>query len=328
MTIEEVILERQVTLNNNWPEITDVETEARNYVRGRLADKGLKQILTTVKIDKTTAFAALVSDKQLAKIFSSFLDVYDSLPYHPDLAFDAAWRSLEYSIRVYADRAWGYKEDKPLHDIFQKISSEVVESLINKEDDLKDAFEYLVSNTSISAARYTTVRLFYAKQLSVAPQNKFVRERVEKVLSKNMLEAIKKVYMDERGDMDTRNVIDVARRLIRLLNGQGIQIGDTSYKPIPLCDRIELLISGILYTSRCERFHGDIYSPLKSTKTTLLTYYEYYFLTLTSMLFFWVTFYKLIERNGNEQCVKFSNLKESVITTINRMNDILSNKQK
>lgn len=48
-------------------------------------------------MDKTTAFAALASDKQLAKIFSSFLDAYDSLPYHPDLAFDAAWRSLEYS---------------------------------------------------------------------------------------------------------------------------------------------------------------------------------------------------------------------------------------
>ncbi len=326
MTIEEKIRERQINLNNNWPKITDVETEAMNYVRERLADKGLKQILSTVKMDKTTAFAALASDKQLAKIFSSFLDVYDSLPYHPDLAFDAAWRSLEYSIRVYADRAWGYKEDKPLHDIFQKISSEVVESLINKEADLKDTFEYLVSNTSISAARYTIVRLFYAKQLSVAPQIKFVRERVEKVLPKDMLEAIEKVYMDGEGRMNARNVKDVARRLIRLLNGQDIQIGDTSYKPIPLCDRIELLISGILYTSRCERFHGDIYSPLKSSKTTLLTYYEYYFLALASMLFFWVAFYKLIERNGNDQCVKFSNLKESVITTIDRMNDILSNK--
>lgn len=326
MTIEEKIRERQINLNNNWPKITDVETEAMNYVRARLADRGLKQILSTVKMDKTTAFAALAPDKQLAKIFSSFLDVYDSLPYHPDLAFDAAWRSLEYSIRVYADRAWGYKEDKPLHDIFQKISSEVVESLINKEADLKDTFEYLVSNTSISAARYTIVRLFYAKQLSVAPQIKFVRERVEKVLPKDMLEAIEKVYMDGEGRMNARNVKDVALRLIRLLNGQDIQIGDTSYKPIPLCDRIELLISGILYTSRCERFHGDIYSPLKSSKTTLQTYYEYYFLALASMLFFWVAFYKLIERNGNDQCVKFSNLKESVITTIDRMNDILSNK--
>jgi hypothetical protein len=300
MTIEEKIRERQINLNNNWPKITDVETEAMNYVRERLADKGLKQILSTVKMDKTTAFAALASDKQLAKIFSSFLDVYDSLPYHPDLAFDAAWRSLEYSIRVYADRAWRYKEDKPLHDIFPKISSEVVESLINKEADLKDAFEYLVSNTSISAARYTIVRLFYAKQLSEAPQIKFVRERVEKVLPKDMLEAIEKVYMDGEGRMTARNVKDVARRLIRLLNGQDIQIGDTSYKPIPLCDRIELLISGILYTSRCERFHGDIYSPLKSSKTTLLTYYEYYFLALASMLFFWIAFYKLIERNGND----------------------------
>lgn len=326
MTIDEVIRNRQVILNNNWPEVLDVETEALNHVKVRLEEKGLKQIMCSVKVNKDAALVALDSDKQLAKVFSSFLDVYDYLPYHPDLAFDAAWRSLEYSIRVYADKAWGYKEDKPLQDIFPKFCKDVIEAFINKESDLKDAFNYLVSNTSISAARYATVRMFYAKQLSVAPQVRFVRDRIESVLSRDMLDSIKEFYTDEEGEMDTRHMIDVAIRLIRLLNGQDIQVGEIKYKSIPLCNRIELLISGILYTSRCERFHGDIYSPLKSSKTKLLTYYEYYFLTMATILFFWVTFYKLIERNGCDQCVDFKELKVSVITTIDRMNDILSNK--
>lgn len=326
MTIDEVIRNRQVILNNSWPEVLDVETEALYHVKGRLEDKGLKQIMCSVKLNKEAALVALASDKQLAKIFSSFLDVYDSLPYHPDLAFDAAWRSLEYSIRVYADSAWGYKEDKPLHDIFPKFSKDVVEALINKESDLKDAFDYLVGNTSISAARYSTARMFYAKPLSVAPQVRFVCNRIESVLSKDMLDSIKDFYTDEDGEMDTRRMLDVAIRLIRLISGQDIQVGEKTYKPIPLCNRIELLISGILYTSRCERFHGDIYSPLKSSKTTLRTYYEYYFLTLATILFFWVTFYKLIERSGCDQCIDFKELKVSVITTIDRMNEILSNK--
>lgn len=326
MTIDEVIRNRQVILNNSWPEVLDVETEALNHVKGRLEEKGLKQIMCSVKLNKEAALVALASDKQLAKIFSSFLDVYDSLPYHPDLAFDAAWRCLEYSIRVYADSAWGYKEDKPLHDIFPKFSKDVVEALINKESDLKDAYDYLVGNISISAARYATVRMFYAKPLSVVPQVRFVRDRIESVLSKDMLDSIKEFYTDEDGEMDTRRMLDVAIRLIRLISGQDIQVGEKTYKPIPLCNRIELLISGILYTSRCERFHGDIYSPLKSSKTTLRTYYEYYFLTLATILFFWVTFYKLIERSGCDQCVDFKELKISVITTINRMNEILSNK--
>ena len=326
MTIDEVILNRQVVLNNSWPEVLDVETEALNHVRGRLEEKGLKQIMCSVKVNKEAALVALDSDRQLAKIFSSFLDVYDTLPYHPDLAFDAAWRSLEYSIRVYADRAWGYKEDKPLHEVFPKFCKDVVEALINKDADLKDAFDHLVGNTSISAARYATARMFYAKPLSVAPQIRFVRDRIESVLTKDMLETIKEVYTDEKGEMDTRRMLDVARRLIRLLNGQDIQVGEKTYKPIPLYDRTELLISGILYTSRCERFHGDIYSPLKSSKTKLPTYYEYYYLTLATILFFWVTFYKLIERNGCDQCVDFKELKVSVSTTIDRMNDILSNK--
>lgn len=326
MTIDEVIRNRQVVLNNSWPEVLDVETEALNHVKGRFEEKGLKQIMCSVKLNKEAALVALASDKQLAKIFSSFLDVYDSLPYHPDLAFDAAWRSFEYSIRVYVDSAWGYKEDKPLHDIFPKFSKDVVEALINKESDLKDAFDNLVGNISISAARYATARMFYAKPLSVAPQVRFVRDRIESVLSKDMLDSIKEFYTDEDGEMDTRRMLDVAIRLIRLISGQDIQVGEKSYKPIPLCNRIELLISGILYTSRCERFHGDIYSPLKSSKTTLRTYYEYYFLTLATILFFWVTFYKLIERSGCDQCIDFKELKVSVITTIDRMNEILSNK--
>lgn len=329
MTITEVILTRQIELNNNWPEIIDVETEALNHIRERLSEIGVSQIMAPVKINSEAAFNTLSKDKQLAKIFSAFLDTYDMLPLHPDWAFDAVWRTLEYSIRLYANRAWGYTKDKPLDDIFAKISAEVVAAIVAKETALERAFTNLLSNTSISAAQYMTYRIFFEKQLSVAPQLEFVKARTESIVQKELLADLRSYYSDGNANMDTAAVRDVARRLIRLFQGLDVQVGNNTYKPMPFKDRIEMLLSIMLYTSRCERFHGDIYSPFKSSKTKLTTYYEYYFLTLCSIIVFWILFYKLIERGGQEltQCVDFNNLESAINISIERMNTVLSNKQ-
>lgn len=329
MTIQEVILTRQIELNNNWPEVVDVETEALNYVRERMKEMGVSQIMVPVRVKSDAAFSTLSKDKQLAKVFSAFLDTYDMLPLHPDLAFDAIWRTLEYSIRLYANRAWGYAKDKALDDIYAKFSTEVVSAIVNKEPALQRAFANLLENTSISAAQYMTYRIFFEKQLSVAPQFGFVKARTESIIQKELLIDLRSHYSDENGNMDTASVRDVARRLIRLFQGRDVQVGDNTYRPMAFNDRIEMLLSVMLYTSRCERFHGDIYSPFKSSKTKLTTYYEYYFLTLCSLIVFWILFYKLIEResNGLVQCIDFNNLESAINTSIERMNAILSNKQ-
>lgn len=329
MTIQEVILTRQIELNNNWPEVVDVETEALNYVRERMKEMGVSQIMVPVRVKSDAAFSTLSKDKQLAKVFSAYLDSYDMLPFHPDLAFDAIWRTLEYSIRLYANRAWGYAKDKALDDIYAKFSTEVVSAIVNKELALQRAFANLLENTSISAAQYMTYRIFFEKQLSVAPQFEFVKARTELIIQKELLIDLRSHYSDENGNMDTASVRDVARRLIRLFQGRDVRVGDNTYRAMAFNDRIEMLLSVMLYTSRCERFHGDIYSPFKSSKTKLTTYYEYYFLTLCSLIVFWILFYKLIEResNGLAQCVDFNNLESAINTSIERMNAILSNKQ-
>lgn len=329
MTIQEVILTRQIELNNNWPEVVDVETEALNYVRERMKEMGVSQIMVPVRVKSDAAFSTLLKDKQLAKVFSAYLDSYDMLPFHPDLAFDAIWRTLEYSIRLYANRAWSYAKDKALDDIYAKFSTEVVSAIVNKEPALQRAFANLLENTSISAAQYMTYRIFFEKQLSVAPQFEFVKARTELIIQKELLIDLRSHYSDENGNMDTASVRDVARRLIRLFQGRDVRVGDNTYRAMAFNDRIEMLLSVMLYTSRCERFHGDIYSPFKSSKTKLTTYYEYYFLTLCSLIVFWILFYKLIERESNRlaQCVDFNNLESAINTSIERMNAILSNKQ-
>lgn len=324
MTIDEVILSRQIDMNNGWnKEVPCVETEALMLFKDRI---GNEQILYPMVIDKEKTFFSLQKDKHLAKIFSSVLDVYDTLPYHPDLAFDAAWRSLEYLLKYYAKKAWNSPADSKFDSLFTRFSNEVFASLIKSEQCLKDSFSILMENVSLSALKYMTVRLYFCKELSVAPQIRFVNDRAVSILGKNMIDTFLSEYGDCSGGLDTPGVRKIARRFGRLLCGDDVSIGAQTFKPIPLEDRIELLLSVVLYSSRCERFHGDIYSPLKSSKTRLTTYYEYYYLTLSSLFFFWVQMYKLIDREDDlEQFIDLKCIESSVISTINQMKTILKN---
>lgn len=321
MTIEEVILTKQIEMNNNWDSIKEVETEAFCLFRERL---GGNQLLTPVKIESAKAFETLKNDKHLSKIFSSMLDVYNQLPYHPDMAFDAAWRCLEYEMKLYAQRAWGARADMKLDDFFPRVSKEVFVSLINSDPHLQNTYNSLICNVSLSALKYMTLRLYFRKDLSVAPQMAFVRGRANSILGEELLSALFDAYKKDDGSLDAKGVNDIARRFDRILQGLDVNAEDKTFNAISFDKRIELLLSVVLYSSRCERFHGDIYSPFKSSKAKMTTYYEYYFLTLCCLFFFWLQLYKLVEREDSlPQFVKFDEIENSVCSTIENMLNIL-----
>ena len=321
MTKEEVILTKQIDMNNNWDSIKEVETDAFCLFRERL---GNSQLISQVRIHSSNAFETLKADKHLSKIFSSMLDVYNQLPYHPDIAFDEAWRCLEYEMKLYAQRAWGARADMKLDVFFSRVCKEIFESLINSDIHLQNAFNLLLCNVSLSSLKYMTVRIYFRKDLSVAPQMSFVKGRATSILSNELLSALFDAYKNEDGSLDAMGVNNIARRFDRLLQGLDMNAGDKTFNAISLEKRIELLISVVLYSSRCERFHGDIYSPFKSSKAKLTTYYEYYYLTLCSLFFFWLLMYKLVEREeALPQFVSFEEIENSMSHSIANMLKIL-----
>lgn len=101
MSIEEVILKRQIYFNNNWPAEKEVNTEALNLLLKRMDENELNQLIASVFVKENESLATFTKDKELAKIFSAYLDVFHFLPLHPDLAFDNIWRTLESRIRNY-----------------------------------------------------------------------------------------------------------------------------------------------------------------------------------------------------------------------------------
>lgn len=327
MSIEEVILKRQIYFNNNWPAEKEVNTQALNLLLKRMDENELNQLIASVFVKENESLATFIKDKELAKIFSAYLDIFHFLPLHPDLAFDNIWRTLEYTIRLYAKRIWNYGADKGTVDCFKRVAAEVIEPMVNKENSLEKAYVALFNNMSVSLANYITVRLLYTKQLSIAPQIAFVQERAVQILPNGLLNMIRKVYSKEDGTMDAKNIRDIGRRLARLIKGKDFEFGGNKYNSLGFADRVHFLLSVVLYTSRCERFHGDIYSPFKSSKSSLNRYYEYYYLTLCSLLFFWTIISKLVEYDKNlTPFFDFGLVNNSVEETLRRMNIVLTNK--
>ena len=323
MTEEENMWCKQVDYNNSWPTQPIFTTQAVTILSQRLCQQGWQQLLCPVVVDKNAAVDAFMADKQVSKIFSSILDVYDMLPLHPDMAFDAAWRSFEYIVETYASLAWGYKDHAFVDTIKNKLCSEVLIPLSNKDANMNAAIASLFKNLSLSSIQYAVNRIFYYKELSVAPQTKYIYDRAKDILGEFVLEHIRSTYTDAAGRMDAKAIRDISLRFYRLMNQKDADFNGKIVEPLNLNSSLQMLINVILYTSRCERFHGDFYSPFRSTKTKMTTYYNYYYLTVTSYTLFWCVLYKLLNYKEQPLFVMPKSIKDSVIETFGRMNVVL-----
>jgi len=325
MTEEENMWLAQIGYNNSWPKQTVLTTQAATLFMQRMLENGLKQILAPVVVDKDDAMEAFKADKQIAKIYTCVLDVYDMLPQRPDLAFDAAWRTFEYAVETYANVAWSYKDHPFVETVKDKLCQEVLCHLSDKEMELQEAFSMLFEALSLNSIQFAVNRIFYEKQLSVATQTHHVYDRAKDIIDKSVLEHIRKTYAGEQGYMDAKAIRDISRRIYRLMNNQDADFQGLVVKPLDMRARFQMLINVILYTSRCERFHGDIYSPFRSTRTKMDTFYNYYFLTLASYILFWSVLHKLLSQKHLPLFVTPASIKACVKETVARMNEILPN---
>lgn len=282
MDIHEITLRKQIDFNNQWPNINCVEIESTLVFKHRLKENGLKQLLFPIQLDMENAIALFENNKDISKIFSTTLDAFDVLPMHPDIAFDVVWRALEISFRYLSVNSWSYGVDKGFDQVLRKGCDDIVAPYCNSDGFVSQMFEDLLANISLVSLRYLVVRLFFKMDLSVCPQVMFVRKRADELLGKNILQSIHDKYVDDNGKMNAENQRKAARLFRLIFKGEQVDINGLILKPLELSKRVELYVSCTIYSSRCERFHGDHYSPLKSSLANLETYYEYYYLLIFS----------------------------------------------
>ncbi len=261
---------KRIEYNNKWPGEVIVFSGQLDFQKLILA-KGVTNILRPIKLP-------LIEDFQFQRLLSFKIDIYEQLPLRPDIAFDLAWRTYEAYCSYFAkDGNWSISKTWK---ILNKISEDVLQNQYNQCPELKDAFTKLIESIPLQATEFLIKRLFESSTGSIKSQQTQIRDRTKDSLGQELFDAIELKYGDLTPDKQRK-----AGMLLQLIiSGQKVNINGRDFQ-LQRLNIIKLLVNGIMYTYRNERFHGDAFSPFKSSKTKIKTYAHSYYALITVYFF-------------------------------------------
>ncbi len=277
--------------------VTEWKEEVQNVLKQKMDDAKLDQIFEPLHLKESLALEILFKNARLNKIHSMYCDLYEELPYRPDMAFDVVWRSFEVMAKYYSGEVFGVKDISDVL-MFQRISNEVIVNILKKDNHLEKAFQLMLEAIPDSTMRFMVVRLYLKRELGVLPQLGPIKARAVDILTQSMYDDFYRAFFGEDGNLTMSDHRRAVRRMRSILIGETVELNGNTYKPLDLAGRIELLISCVLYVSRCERYHGDYFSQLKSSLAKQATYHNFYYLLTITDLFFWIVWYKFADHQS------------------------------
>ena len=274
--------------------VTEWKEQAQNVLKQKMDKVRLLQIFEPLHLNEAKALEILFAQAILNKIHSMYCDLYEELPYRPDMAFDVVWRSFEAMSKYYCGTVLG---DASISDVsmFQRISKEVILPILKKDNQIEAAFNTLMESIPESTLRYVVVRLYLKRELGITSQLGPIKARAIDILSQKLYDDFHNEFFTGDGGLTMADHRSAVRRLRSIFIGKAVELNGNPYKPLDFVDRIELLISCVLYVSRCERYHGDYMSQFKSSLAKQATYHNFYYLLTITDLLFWIVLYKFLE---------------------------------
>lgn len=281
--------EKRIAYNDSWPSqgiwYSDVQKSLDNWLR----EHGLVQLFETIKLSDTSR-DVLYKQAKFNKLVSGIMDIYDELPYRPDNAFDIAWRSLEILMTHHKNIAWPDDNDKTAH-LMSRTAKELTLPLIEKDQRVCDMVEAFLADMPLSVLRYAIIRCYIKHDLAINTHIEKVSKRAENIMGNALYEDIKKQYKLEE---EVKPDADVERRasllLQKILKGDQVTVNGNEHQ-MNIENRLMFILSCILFTHRCERFHGDYFSPFKSDRASLDTYAFSYYALSFCYIYFWMILY-------------------------------------
>lgn len=261
---------KRVDYNNKWPEkvISFSGQEAFNTL---LNEKGIKNILRPIQIP-------YIEDFQFQRLLSFKIDIYEQLPKRPDIAFDLAWRTFE-AYSAYFATIGNWNTTKTWK-ILNKTSEDILINQLNGNLELLQAIKNLFSSVPLQATEFLVRRLFETTTGSLKSQQAQIEERVKDSLGEDLFTSFKTKY----GTLTPDSQRKAGMLLQLMIAGNRVDINGKNFQ-LSTLQTLKLLINGLLYTYRNERFHGDAFSPFKSSKTQIKTYAHSYFCLIATYFF-------------------------------------------
>lgn len=289
--------------------VVEWKEQAQNVLKQKMEEVKIIQIFEPLHLNEATALDILFEHAKLNKIHSMYCDLYEELPYRPDMAFDVVWRSFEVMSKYYSGEVWNRIEIGDV-DMFHRISQEVIAPVLRNDYNLEKEFNQLLYAIPDSTLRYMVVRLYLSRELGVMSQLGPIKGRAVDILSQTMYDDFNKEFFTAKGGLSIGDHRTAVRRMHSILIGEPVKLNNTDYKPLGFEDRIEFLISCVLYVSRCERYHGDYMSQFKSSLAKLGTYHNFYYLLIITDLLFWMVMSKFMDHEGIPKLFELNKLAE------------------
>lgn len=312
--------QKRIRYNNEWQSNPIWDDGIVTVVKERMKAADIQQIFCPLHIQEDVATDYLYRTPDVNRSISVMLDSYDELPFRPDYAFDIIWRATEL-LMVKQAKFW---KPKPEHipDIISKTVSDVIIPSANKDAGIQQALENLIDAVPISALRFTFVRMFLESEMAVLPQLNKIKERCIETLGKDLYQAIDSKYICDDRKTQEMNVVKASQMLRILMRDGKVELLTKKFS-LSLQERIDFILNGLIYTSRCERFHGDYFSPTKSDRSNLDVFYSYYWLFLFTYTLFWI----LTKKQCAVEIFKSNELGECISGTLEKMGKVFEKRR-
>lgn len=317
---------KRIKFNNTWPDCGLWSSDLTEMFEAQLKKSGFNQLFVPIKFDEEVSAKVLYKEYKINKIISNILDSYDYLPLHPDYAFDITWRTFEIMLHLYVNTFDSTNSNKGLDTLFSRIVDSVFVQQINNYPTLKETiYRLLCEDMSWSAIHYAAARLFLLPDIQINESDQQCPKRCEAIIGKEL-------YADMKAKFLHNDCLDAAyhRKMTLLLNkymisGNEFVLSDNHKYVLSPQQSLAFCISCILYTSRCERIHGDYFSPFKSERSSLCQYYEYYWLMLVSYSLTMLLILRYLEKNELAAFFSISDVCQCVNKTLDKMKMVLEN---
>ncbi|MFJ1749831.1 hypothetical protein ACIOJD_26825 [Streptomyces sp. NPDC088116] len=232
---------------------------------------------------------------------SFLMEAFDALPRRPDIAFDSVWKVLEKSSvawlptppdgRINITKALGNLSAEPL------LSGPIAETVLGSipSQTCVFLFKRLVTQEPAGSSDKARKRLLQGYSTGDPLP----------VEIKNFLTLVEEKYGDPAPETARRG----SMLLRRALSGESLDIAGT---PVALSfsARLRILLCGLLYTARNERFHGESFSPFYSSAATIKTYTHPHYLFLAAYALTHLTWV----HSGRSHALPLDAIEENTVT--------------
>ncbi|OVE68231.1 hypothetical protein CCS79_09960 [Clostridium diolis] len=260
-------------------------------------------------------------DDHYHRVLSNMIDALEFLPLRPEVSFDFIWKANE-TYMGYIDSIRNPSHKSNITDLLNKTMEDIWLNQISTDEELRELFleyckfiplqtcEFFIkaffnsyddNKVIVESNKLTLTKgqdSFYirlAKKRSDENENLKIilhllyrKYGVNESRGKNLRNSsllLKKMFNNELIDFDCNKIKDEkTNELLENLNEDEKELLELKYS-LTEFDKLTIIIKGMLYTYRNERFHGNLFSPFKSSKATFKTYAHAHYLFLVTHFF-------------------------------------------